>query len=222
MDVDTTGDTDEDEDDDDTDDYDTEEDTEADDDDTDDDDIDSVASSSGPLHFPYIDDDVRGFESEADTARSSDARHASSPPPPRLPHSARASASVSATTKRPPLVNPRTICPSSHPDHGIIVIGAGISGLATARTIRHLAHNHCHIRILEARQRIGGRIHTMREGPWRGLDMGAGWIHEFAGGNPMMSLVRQLGLRWRYVGGDSSFVGGTRVLLMDPVTGRRV
>jgi monoamine oxidase len=57
------------------------------------------------------------------------------------------------------------------------------------------------VRILEARSRIGGRIHS--EG---GFDYGAHWIHGTEG-NPLTNLARTMGLPLYFVGGDSSYTG---------------
>lgn len=57
----------------------------------------------------------------------------------------------------------------------IIVIGAGASGLLAAR---NLAHAGLEVRILEARDRIGGRIHTIHDPNFsRPVEMGAEFIH---------------------------------------------
>ncbi|MEV0415982.1 NAD(P)/FAD-dependent oxidoreductase [Streptomyces sp. NPDC050448] len=63
---------------------------------------------------------------------------------------------------------------SSSARPGVIVIGAGISGLAAAR---HLVDQGEDVLVLEARDRIGGRIWT--SGAWNGapVDLGASWIH---------------------------------------------
>jgi monoamine oxidase len=68
-----------------------------------------------------------------------------------------------------------------------IVIGAGISGLAAAR---YLSDHGEDVLILEARDRIGGRIWT--SGRWADApaDMGASWIHGVTG-NPITALATQ-------------------------------
>lgn len=70
----------------------------------------------------------------------------------------------------------------------VIVVGAGIAGLAAARELQQQGFT---VTVLEARSRIGGRIWTERE---EGLsfDMGAGWIHG-TDGNPVTELARQAG-----------------------------
>lgn len=55
----------------------------------------------------------------------------------------------------------------------MIVIGAGVAGLAAASI---LTRDGLRVVVLEARDRIGGRTHTEREGD-RVTDLGASWIH---------------------------------------------
>jgi len=43
----------------------------------------------------------------------------------------------------------------------IIIIGAGVSGLAAASRLVKRGVNPTHLTILEAQNRIGGRIHTL-------------------------------------------------------------
>ncbi|MEO8401678.1 MAG: FAD-dependent oxidoreductase [Gammaproteobacteria bacterium] len=68
----------------------------------------------------------------------------------------------------------------------VIVIGAGISGLAAAN---YLVKQHIPVLVLEARNRIGGRIDTVHSwGP--GLDLGASWIHGI-NNNPIALMAKQ-------------------------------
>lgn len=55
----------------------------------------------------------------------------------------------------------------------VAVIGAGAAGLAAARL---LAPSPLNVVVLEARDRIGGRAHTI-EAAGHALDMGCGWLH---------------------------------------------
>lgn len=67
----------------------------------------------------------------------------------------------------------------------ILVIGAGMAGLAAARA---LSDQGLKVTLLEGRQRIGGRIHTSRVWPDYPMDLGASWIHGQKQ-NPITSLA---------------------------------
>jgi monoamine oxidase len=74
----------------------------------------------------------------------------------------------------------QAMAPMSEPVD-VIVVGAGVSGLAAARD---LSRNGLRVLILEARQRMGGRIDTQRPAGWANpVEMGAEFIH---GGNPYL------------------------------------
>src|SRR6266852_5781832 len=61
------------------------------------------------------------------------------------------------------------------PRMDVLVIGAGVAGLAAARAL-HLAGRS--VLVLEARDRIGGRVHTVRIAGWPvPLEAGAEFIH---------------------------------------------
>ncbi len=63
-------------------------------------------------------------------------------------------------------------------EHDVIVIGAGAAGLAAAA---RLAEGGCSVLVLEARDRVGGRIHTRYEpGLTAPVELGAEYIHGFA------------------------------------------
>ena len=55
----------------------------------------------------------------------------------------------------------------------VAVVGAGAAGVAAAR---RLAGRGLAVAVFEARDRIGGRAHTLDRGGF-GLDLGAGWLH---------------------------------------------
>ncbi|MFQ3632880.1 flavin monoamine oxidase family protein [Roseiflexus sp.] len=67
----------------------------------------------------------------------------------------------------------------------VVVIGSGLAGLAAAR---ELQRNGFDVVVLEARNRIGGRIWTSNKWPNMPLDMGATWIHGVRG-NPITQLA---------------------------------
>lgn len=74
----------------------------------------------------------------------------------------------------------------------VLVIGAGIAGLAAARKLQAAGLK---VLVLEARDRPGGRIYTNAH--WRGpaMDVGASWIHGAGPANPVFQLAREIGAR---------------------------
>lgn len=74
-------------------------------------------------------------------------------------------------------------------DIDVAVIGAGAAGLAAAR---HLQQNRHSVLVLEARDRIGGRAHTMMTAAGLPVDLGCGWLHS-ADRNPWVAIAREVG-----------------------------
>jgi monoamine oxidase len=72
----------------------------------------------------------------------------------------------------------------------VIIIGAGISGIAAARALKAKGYN---VLILEARNRVGGRIWTDNS-LGTPLDLGASWIHGI-NNNPIKQLADQFALK---------------------------
>ena len=67
----------------------------------------------------------------------------------------------------------------------IVVIGAGLAGLAAARELQGAGHD---VVVIEARDRSGGRVWTSTRWPDAPVDLGASWIHGI-NGNPLTVLA---------------------------------
>jgi monoamine oxidase len=87
----------------------------------------------------------------------------------------------------------------------IIVIGAGLAGLAAAKALQAQGHE---VVVLEARERIGGRIWTSSKWADMPLDLGATWIHGVKG-NPLTSLAQSLKAKQFATSYDSSITYNT-------------
>jgi monoamine oxidase len=89
----------------------------------------------------------------------------------------------------------------------VLVIGAGAAGLAAARDLGVAGLNIC---VIEARDRIGGRIHTLHDSSVDvPIELGAEFIH----GQPseIWELVHRAGLRTSEVTGESWCAEGGRL-----------
>src|SRR5260370_35188284 len=56
----------------------------------------------------------------------------------------------------------------------VAIIGAGAAGLGAARTLENSGLS---VIVLEARDRVGGRAHTIQAAPDVTFDLGCGWLH---------------------------------------------
>ena len=79
-------------------------------------------------------------------------------------------------------------------DYDCIIIGAGISGISAAHT---LEKNNISYRILEARNRVGGRIFSDSNTCNFTIDRGAQWFHS-ADINPLVKIVESKGFKVKY------------------------
>lgn len=68
--------------------------------------------------------------------------------------------------------------------YDVVIVGGGTAGLAAANALRE---KHRQVLVLEARNRVGGRIWSVH--PWGiGLDLGASWMHGIQN-NPVADIV---------------------------------
>jgi monoamine oxidase len=70
----------------------------------------------------------------------------------------------------------------------VAIIGAGAAGLGAARTLEHSGLS---VVVLEARDRVGGRGHTIMAAPGITFDLGCGWLHS-ADKNSFVKIAEQL------------------------------
>jgi monoamine oxidase len=70
----------------------------------------------------------------------------------------------------------------------VAIIGAGAAGLGAARALKN---SRLSVIVLEARDRLGGRAHTVLAAPDITFDLGCGWLHS-ADRNAFVDIARQL------------------------------
>jgi len=90
----------------------------------------------------------------------------------------------------------------------VAIIGAGAAGLGAARA---LANSGLSLIVLEARDRVGGRGHTIMASPDITFDVGCGWLHS-ADKNSFVPVAQELNFEidrnrppWRERGFDAAF-----------------
>src|SRR6201989_790686 len=70
----------------------------------------------------------------------------------------------------------------------VAIIGAGAAGLGAANALKDSGRS---ILVLEARDRVGGRAHTILAAPDITFDLGCGWLHS-ANKNSFVEIAKQL------------------------------
>ena len=83
-------------------------------------------------------------------------------------------------------------------DKTVLIVGAGISGLAAAKKLKEKGFN---VIIFESQDKIGGRLRTNRSSNIT-FDEGASWIHG-VNGNPITELAQQAGMNLFHTDDDS-------------------
>lgn len=107
------------------------------------------------------------------------------------------------------------------PNHvDVAIIGAGAAGIAAART---LENSNLSVLILEARDRLGGRSHTMTLDGGILFDLGCEWLHS-ADKNAFVPIAQTLGFavdtnrpRWREQTFNISFPANQRSQFMEAI-----
>jgi len=91
--------------------------------------------------------------------------------------------------------------PSEENKQNIIVVGAGIAGLAAAKLLKNAGHQ---VKVLEASSRYGGRIQSIDMDGYK-ADFGASWIHGIID-NPLYSLANSNNIITKQTHYDPSYI----------------
>jgi monoamine oxidase len=90
----------------------------------------------------------------------------------------------------------------------VAIIGAGAAGLGAAHALKNSGRS---VIVLEARDRVGGRGHTIQAAPNVTFDLGCGWLHS-ADQNSFVKIADELHFEidrtlppWRERGYGKSF-----------------
>src|SRR3977135_3413879 len=70
----------------------------------------------------------------------------------------------------------------------VVIIGAGAAGLGAANALKNSSLS---VIVLEARDRVGGRAHTIMASPDVTFDVGCGWLHS-ADQHPFVPIAEKL------------------------------
>lgn len=100
------------------------------------------------------------------------------------------------------------------PGERMVVVGAGIAGLAAARTLAAAGRE---VVVLEARDRVGGRLHTVPLGAGVAADLGGAWLQRYDV-NPLAVLAAAAGLATV----PTDFSSPAMAAADGPVDGRRL
>lgn len=91
----------------------------------------------------------------------------------------------------------------------VLIVGGGISGLVAAR---ELARNKIRVTLLEAQDRFGGRIHTIRDGKLP-VELGAEFLH--GRNESMIQILRDAKLSTRAISAENKILADNRFEKID-------
>ncbi len=104
----------------------------------------------------------------------------------------------------------------------VAIVGAGAAGLGAARALEHSGLS---IIVLEARERVGGRAHTIMATPDITFDLGCGWLHS-ADENSFVAIAERLNFEidktrppWREQSFDTGFPFQERLDFIEALDG---
>jgi monoamine oxidase len=104
----------------------------------------------------------------------------------------------------------------------VAIIGAGAAGLGAARALEHSGLSTI---VLEARERVGGRAHTIQATPNITFDLGCGWLHS-ADENSFVGFAERLNFEidrtrppWREQSFDTGFPFQERMDFIEALDG---
>ncbi|KAJ7617861.1 amine oxidase [Roridomyces roridus] len=81
-------------------------------------------------------------------------------------------------------------------DKTVLILGGGVAGIIAARTLAE--RNITDVLLIEARPELGGRMRSLdfgSQGNTATIELGANWVQGAGGGNPILALAAEHGLR---------------------------
>ena len=101
----------------------------------------------------------------------------------------------------------------------VLVIGAGFAGVTTALQLQKKGYI---VTVLEARDRPGGRVHSLATAEGGVVELGAAVLMGVQGGNPLAALCRQHGVAMHKLSNSCPLHDGSGGKLMPPETDAQV